>query len=168
MKTILRSGRLRLACAAMAVAMLPLLAFADFLNVSGDGVLVVDPTHPFSQAFAVDLGTVCAGTTVSKTVQLSVQARDHSGDGSFVFQDGSTFTVTVISITGAGLAVNPTPDAGSITLPTNWTSLPDGTESSSLASTVSLTTNVLGSFTGTVFYSGSAPNLGNNTLFKES
>jgi uncharacterized repeat protein (TIGR01451 family) len=155
------------AMAAM-MALVPLTAFADFLNVTGDGVLATDPTHPFSQQFAVDLGTVCAGTDASKSVQLSIQARDHSGDGSFVFQNGASVTVSVISVTGSGLSVSPSPNAGTIILPSNWTSLPDGTQSSSITSTLTLNTSVLGPFTGQVFYSGAGPNLGGATLFKET
>ncbi len=150
------------------VALLPLTAFADFLNATGDGVVAADPTHPFSQQFAVDLGSVCAGTNASKSVQLSIQARDHGGDGSFVFQNGATINVSVISVSGTGLSVSPSPNAGSIVLPANWTSVADGTQSSALTSTVTLNTSVLGAFSGEVFYSGAGPNLGGATLFKET
>ena len=134
-------------------ALVPLTAFADFIRVSGPGVVVIS-TDPAAERFAVDLGTVCAGSAASKDVSLAIEARSHPDGTFFIFANGSTVALSVASTSGSGLSASINAP-GSITLPANWASLPDGTLSSLLGSTITLNTSTLGAFSGTVVYQAS-------------
>jgi len=139
--------------AALVAALVPVAAFADYIDISGPGVVVIS-TAPSNETFAIDFGTICAGTSASRTVSLAIAARDHPDGTFFIFADGSTANLAVDSITGSGLSATITAPS-SITLPANWSSLPDGTLSSSLASTVTLNTSTLGAFSGSIVYRAS-------------
>jgi uncharacterized repeat protein (TIGR01451 family) len=148
-----------------AAALVPLTAFADFVNVSGSGVTVVT-LAPGAETFALDLGTVCAGTGTSAPVSLAIGARSHPDGTFFIFADGSTANLSATS-SGGGLSASI--DApGSIVLPANWTSLPDGTLSSALGSTVTLNTSTTGAFSGTITYAASGVQASGAALTKFS
>jgi uncharacterized repeat protein (TIGR01451 family) len=159
---------LRCALIAVLAALLPLTALADFINISGTDVVTIS-TQPAAEEFAVDFGTVCAGSAASKTVQLSIAARSHADAGGavFVFADGSTVALAVDATTGSGLSASIAAPS-SITLPANWTTLPDGTLSSTINSTLSLNTTTTGAFTGTVVYSGSGTSAAGGPITKFS
>ena len=152
-------------------ALVPFTAFADFLSMSGDSVVTIS-TQPLAEEYAIDFGTVCQGSgMLSKTFQLQITARSHSDlvtNANIIFQSGSTATVSVASINGTGLGAS-VAAPGTIVLPANWTSLPDGTLSSSVNSTVTLDTSaVSGSVADTVIYAASGTNLNNGALTKNS
>jgi hypothetical protein len=144
--------RLRVLAACVA-ALLPVSVFADYVDISGPGVVVIS-TAPANETFALDFGTVCAGSSTSKTAALAIAARSHPDGTFFMFADGSTATLAVDSVTGSGLSATIAAPS-SITLPSNWSSLPDGTLSSSRATTVTLNSSTLGAFNGTVVFSAS-------------
>ncbi len=156
---LFKSARLR-ALLGILVALMPLTAFADFLNVSGDGVTVVS-LQPGAETFSVDLGSVCAGSSAQKTIKLAITARSHAeADAIFIFANGSTVSLAVASSTDPALTSTIAPPA-SIALPANWSTLPDGTLSSSVDSTISLNTSSAGAFAGTLVYSASGVQLAN-------
>jgi len=146
-------------------ALVPLTAFADFVNVSGSGVTVVT-LDPGGEKFALDLGTVCAGSSKSAPVSLAIGARSHPDGTFFIFADGSTVALGASS-SGGGLSATINAP-GSIVLPGNWTSLPDGTLSSSLGSTVLLNASAAGPFSGTIIYSADGVQASGASLTKFS
>jgi uncharacterized repeat protein (TIGR01451 family) len=165
---LLKARVLRCALIAILAALLPLTALADFVNVSGTDVVTIS-TAPGAEEFAVDFGTVCAGSNATKTVQLAIVARSHADPGGtiFYFADGSLVTLAVAATTGSGLSATIAPPSA-ILLPANWASLPDGTLSSAIDSTLTLNTASLGAFTGTVVYSGSGTSAAGGPLTKFS
>jgi uncharacterized repeat protein (TIGR01451 family) len=138
--------------AAVIAALVPVSAFADYIDVSGPGVVVIS-TAPAAETFSIDLGTVCTGATASKTLSLALVARSHPDGTFFMFANGSTVNLGVAATTGTGLSATIAPPS-SITLPANWSALPDGTMSSSNPTTVSLNTSTTGAFSGSIVYSG--------------
>jgi len=151
------------------LALLPLTAFADFLSMSGDGVVTIT-TEPLKETYAIDFGTVCQGSGVlSKTFQLQVTARSHTDPtaNAIIFANGSTATVSVSSISGSGLGAS-VASPGTIAIPANWTSLPDGSLSPSVNSTVTLDTSTSGAVSGAIVYGATGTNLNNSTFTKSS
>ncbi len=146
-------------------AMVPLTAFADLVNVSGSGVTVVT-LDPGAETFALDLGTVCAGSSKSAPVSLAIGARSHPDGTFFIFADGSTVNLSATS-SGAGLSASISAP-GSIVLPGNWTSLPDGALSGALGSTVTLNTSATGPFSGTITYAADGVQASGGPLTKFS
>lgn len=156
---------------ATCAALLPVTAFADFLNMNGDGVTTIS-TQPMAEEYAIDFGTVCQGSGVqSKTFQLEIAARSHADlvtNAPIIFQNGSTVTVSVSSTNGTGLGAS-VAAPGTIALPSNWTSLPDGTFSNTVNSTLTLDTGaVSGTVADTVVYAASGTNLNGSALVKNS
>lgn len=128
-------------------------------NTVGDG----DGTMPIS-ANPLNLGNVCANQPKSGTVLLAISRQ---GTGTNVFQNSATVTVSVLSVTGAGLSAIMTDSQ--ISLPSNWVSQPNNTLSSDTASsTVTLNTSTLGAFSGSISYRGSGLNIYGNTINRDT
>jgi uncharacterized repeat protein (TIGR01451 family) len=163
---VFRFGLRARVLAAIVAALVPASAFADFVDISGPGVVVIS-TAPTAETFAIDLGSVCAGSAASKTVSLAIAARDHPDGTFFIFANGSTATLGVAATSGTGLSATIAPPS-SITLPANWSTLPDGTLSSSNPSTVTLNTSTLGAFSGSIVYSASGVQASGAALTKFS
>lgn len=108
-----------------------------------------DKTLPVS-ANALNFGTVCLNSTASSEALLAVQ-RTGRGEGN-VFADGAVVTFSVSTSTSGLAASVGTPD--SVTLPSNWGTLPENTTmSAAVKSTVTLTTGSgTGPGSGTVEY----------------
>ncbi|MEJ5226269.1 MAG: hypothetical protein WHV44_17535, partial [Anaerolineales bacterium] len=131
-------------------------ALADNLITDGDGLTPVVDTPSLS------LGNVCTGTTVTKTVLHAIVASGHPGTGTNVFANSATVAVSVTSFSGTGLSAS---GGGSITLPSNWTSLGNNTISNTVSSTVTFEAGPTPrSFSGTVNYSASGARSTSGTL----
>jgi HYR domain len=129
---------------------MPWAAFADNLVGDGDGALPITGN-------ALSFGTtVCAGTTVQKSVLLAIVASGHPGAGTQVFGNSASVTLSVSSVTGSGLSATvPASPGNKITLATNWTTLPNNTLSSSISSTATFVAGTAGAFTGSIAYQAS-------------
>ena len=92
-----------LACAAV--------AYADNTISDGDGVTPVTNQN-------MSFGAVSCATPTSKSALVAVTRNGVPGSTN-VFKDGSTVTVSVQSVTGAGLSAS-VGAPGTITLPANW------------------------------------------------
>ena len=127
-------------------------AMADNTVSDGDGVT---PLANNDLAF----GTICAGEDASRTVPVWVNRNGAAGSTN-VFKDGSSVTITVNSVTGSGLmAVMGSPNT--ITLPANWGSLANNTDSASVSAMITLNTSTVGAFSGSVVFRGSGLNSSN-------
>lgn len=131
---------------ALAIALaLPWTALADETVADGDGLTPITNQN-------LSFGTVCAGSTTSKTVLIAVKRNGNAGSQN-VFSDGSDVTVSVSSIAGSGLtAVMGTPNA--ISLPANWGGQANNTMSDAVSSTVTLLAGASDSFSGSVTFRG--------------
>ncbi|MGI8657773.1 MAG: PxKF domain-containing protein [Candidatus Limnocylindria bacterium] len=117
-------------------------AFADEAVADGDGIT---PVTNQNMAF----GSVDCGVSATKTALVALQ-RTTSGAPQ-IFQSGSTATVTILSVTGSGLsAVMGSPNT--ITLPSGWAGLSQGTMSAAVSSQVTVTSSTPGAGSGTVTY----------------
>jgi len=153
MRTTLRS-RISLLFMSFALMLaLPAVAFADNTVADGDGLA---PLADNNMAF----GSVCSGVESSKSAPVFIK---RNGDASTtninnnVFANSSTATVTITSVTGAGLSAQMgTPNT--ITLPSDWSEKANNTDSASVSSTVKLNSSVAGAGSGTVTYSATGKN----------
>ncbi|HTK16568.1 MAG TPA: HYR domain-containing protein [Acidimicrobiia bacterium] len=135
-------------------------ARADEAVADGDNIVGVS-TSGAPLAF----GTVCAGTTVNKDIVVALK-RSTSGAPN-IFKNSSVATVTVGTVTGAGLsaAMNP---PNTITLPSAWQSAPADTISPTVTSTVTLVAAASpGSFSGSIQYTTTGT-ASNNTAITRS
>lgn len=124
-------------------------AQADNVVADGDGLTPV-------VASSLSIGNVACGATTTKTVALAVS---HNGGGTNnrnVFAGSAVVTVSVGGTTGTGLSA--TAPASTITLPSDWVSSPNNTQSDVVYSSVTLTSTTAGSGSGTVTYSASGRN----------
>jgi hypothetical protein len=134
-------------------------ALADNVIVDGDGIA---PVATNSLAF----GNVCLNATPSKSVLIAIDAAGHPG-GNVVFANSAVVTFAA-----------PTPSANitagtpaSITLPSNWTTVPNTTVSSAVSASVSLLasgTSSLGPKSGTIDYSASGTKNPSGTLTRST
>lgn len=125
------------------------IAFADSLE--GDELTVI------REAGGLALGTVCAGEQANGTLNLAIRRQ---GGGAQVYADGATVAVSPHAAT-TGLTAGSA--SGSISIPQNWEGAANGTFSPSVTATVSLLTNSVGSFTGSVTYRSTGPNSSGTT-----
>jgi hypothetical protein len=145
-----RFMRLSLARRAMMLTMLvamlavPLAALADNLITDGDGLTPVVDTP------SLNLGNVCTGTTVTKTILHAIDAAGHPGAGTNVYANGAVVVVSITSVTGTGLSAS---GGGNITLPSNWTTLGNDAVSDPVSSSITFVAgSTPRSFSGTVTY----------------
>jgi hypothetical protein len=89
-------------------------AFADNLLVDGDG------TAPVTANF-LNMGQICSSGGKTKPAAVGIQASNHPG-GVDVFAPGSTVTFTVTSS-----APSLSGTSGSLVIPTDWVTAPNGT-----------------------------------------
>jgi glucodextranase-like protein len=136
-----------LACAAV--------AYADNAISDGDGVTPVTNQN-------MSFGAVSCATPTSKSALVAV-TRNGAAGSTNVFKDSSTVTLSVQSVTGAGLTASVgTP--GTITLAANWGTLDNNTLSSALTSLVTVNSTTPGAGTGTVVYQAQGSNSSNATI----
>lgn len=131
------------------------LAHADSIVVDGDAIEVE------SGAQSIDFGNVACGATTPSMVDLSVK-RNGSTNSNVVFKDSAAVTFSVVSSTGSGIDVEaPTP--ASVTLPSNWTTLGNNVESSTVEFEITVGSSVEGLHTGSVTFRASGTNTRNVT-----
>jgi hypothetical protein len=135
------------------------LALADNTVPDGDGMEPV-----VSQA--MNFGTVCADSTTTQTSLVRVNRNGNAGTPQ-VFKDGSTVTVTVLSVSGAGLSAG-MDASNTIALPSNWGTLANNSESDYVSSDVTLIAGAAGSFSGSVAYRGSGVNSSNANITRDA
>jgi hypothetical protein len=135
------------------------LAFADTTVPDGDGMEPVI-SNP------MDFGTVCAGSKTIQTALVRVNRNGAAGSTN-VFKDGSTVTVSVLSVSGTGLSSAMSPQ-NTITLPSNWGSLFNNSDSDYVSSDVTFVAGEAGSFSGSVSYRGSGVNSDNNVINRDA
>ena len=116
-------------------------ALADNAVADGDGVT---PVGNNDMAF----GNVDCGVETGKTAQIAVSRQGAVNNN--VFNNSATVTISVTGATGAGLsAANP---GSTITLPSNWSTIGNGTLSAAVASTVTVNSPSPGPGSGSVTY----------------
>lgn len=121
---------------------IPGIASADNLVADGDELAPVADNN-------MSFGTVCAGSTTTKTALLAVTRQ---GNGN-VFANGAVVTVAKTGQTGAGVSAV-MDSSTTITLPSNWTTSANGTASTTVGSTVTLVAgSTAGTISGSVSYS---------------
>lgn len=127
-------------------------AIADDLAIDGDGVAPIATS-------AVAFGDVCAGTIVTKPVLLAVRATtQHPGANPNIFANGSTVSVAVGTISGAGLsAAVPAAPGNQVTMPSNWVAQSSGSQTGSITSVVTLVAGAPRVLNGTVNYTVTGP-----------
>lgn len=131
-------------------------ALADNLLTDGDGLTPVVDTP------SLNLGNVCTGTTVTKTVLHAIVASGHPGVGTNVYANSAVVAVSITSFSGTGLSAS---GGGNITLPANWTSLPNNTLSGTVSSSITFVAGATPrSFSGTVNYQASGNRSTGGTL----
>ena len=132
-------------------------ALADTTIADGDGVT---PNADNNMAF----GAVTCNVSTSKAAPVVV---NRNGNGTNVFKNGSTVTVSVLTVAGAGLSATVPADANTITLPSNWDALDNNTQSSAVTSTVSLSSAAAGSGSGSVTYRATGVNGSSATIQRD-
>jgi len=135
---------------------IPAIALADNAISDGDGPV---PLADSNMAF----GDVGCNVAANKTALIAI---NRTGSGQQVFKNSSTATVTVLSVTGAGLSAN-VGSSNTITLPSNWDSLGNNSKSDSVASTVTINSSAAGPGTGTVTYRATGLNSSNQTITRD-
>ena len=135
------------------------LALADNTVPDGDGMEPV-------AANPMNFGTVCAGSTTTQTALIRVNRNGAAGSTN-VFKDGSTVTVSVLSVSGTGLSAE-MGSPNTITLPSNWGSLGNNSDSDYVSSDVTLVAGAASSFTGSVSYRGSGVNSSDSAINRDS
>jgi hypothetical protein len=108
---------------------------------------------------SMDLGEVCAGQDATGTLSLGIRksqggAREFASSATVIVAPRPTAPAT------AGLTAGTT--SGNITLPANWAdqglnALPTGTLSEVVTATVTLNTNTIGAYSGSVTYRATGP-----------
>jgi hypothetical protein len=118
-------------------------ALADNVEADGDGVAPVANNN-------MAVGNVDCGVATHDTA-LIVISRNGNYATANVFQKGSTVTVSVVSVTGAGLgAVIGVPNT--ISIPSNWDEVVNNTLTSAVSSTVTVNSSTPGPAAGSVLY----------------
>src|SRR5829696_2263774 len=156
MRTMLR-GKITLLFMTFGLLLaIPAIALADNAISDGDGPV---PLADSNMAF----GDVGCNVAANKTALIAI---NRTGSGQQVFKNSSTATVTVLSVTGAGLSAN-VGSSNTITLPSNWDSLGNNSKSDSVASTVTINSSAAGPGTGTVTYRATGLNSSNQTITRD-
>jgi hypothetical protein len=131
-------------------------ALADNTIADGDGLAPIADQN-------MSFGNVACGVASNKTALIAITRQ---GSGTQVFKNGSTPTVTVLSVTGPGLSAQ-MGSPNTITLPSNWDSLSNGTRSDSVSSTVTVNSSVPGPGSGSVTYRATGVNSSNGPVTRE-
>jgi hypothetical protein len=154
LRTKLRSkiSLLFLTCAV--VLAIPAIALADNAVADGDDTVAFNDSN-------MAMGSVCSGVESSKTAPVKI-TRTGNATATNTFANGATVTVTA-SVTGAGLSAEMA-SPNTITLPSNWTSVGNGTLSDSVSSTVKVNSSVAGAGSGTATYSATGLNSSGATI----
>lgn len=147
-----------IALAVILTLAVPWAAFADNTVPDGDGTTPI-ATNPLS------LGTVCLGSTVNDTVLVAI-SRNGNYSKSNVFIKDTTVTVTVLSVSGAGLSANMTAP-GTILIPDNWDAADNNTMSPYVTSNVIFIPVTTGSFSGSIIYRATGTGTDNKTLIRD-
>src|SRR5947209_1035318 len=126
-------------------------ALAD--NALGDG----DGAVPLSTN-VLDFGAnVCVGSTVTKNVALGL-IRSGNDTGTNTFANSASVSFSIQGMTGSGLSAAMGSPA-SITLPSNWTSIPNNTTSPTAAiGQVTLVASAPGTVSGNLSFRAEGPN----------
>jgi hypothetical protein len=139
--------RAKLAAVAAAITIIGAgasVAHADNVEADGDGT-----TPVVNQALA--LGTVCTGSTTADTALVAI-SRNGNYPSTNVFKLSTAATVSVQSVTGAGLSASVASPA-TIAIPGNWDTVPNNTMTPAVTSNVTFVAGATpGAFTGTVTY----------------
>ena len=151
-----RRGRLGLVVAlALSALTCAAVAYADNTISDGDGLTPVANQN-------MSFGAVSCATGTSKSALVAISRNGNAGSTN-VFKDGSTVTVSVQSVTGAGLSAS-VAAPGTITMPANWGTLSNNTLSSAVTSMVSVNSTTPGAATGTVTYRAQGLNADNDSI----
>ena len=130
------------------------IALADNVIADGDGLAPLTSN-------GVAFGNVCktANPHPQKTVLLAI----NKVGGGTVYANSASVAVSATSVSGSGLSAA---GGGTITLASNWTSLVNNTQSSSVSSTITLDPSSLpaGGYSGSVTYSAVGAKDGGGTL----
>lgn len=132
-------------------------ATADNAIADGDGLTPVANS-------ALAFGSVACGVQTSDTALVAV-SRNGTATGTQTFTSGATVTVSVLTVSGAGLSA--AMDATTITLPANWASLPNNTLSAAVLSTVTLTSTVEGAGSGSITFRATGLNSSGATISRD-
>jgi hypothetical protein len=130
------------------------IAAADDAISDGDGLAVPSVTN---QDWVV--GSVCTGSSGSRSIPVGVFRAGNSANNTFA--NGSTVTV---NRTATGLIVENGPK--SITLPTNWATLSNGTVASTTFNVSYTAPSTPGPFTGSVEFTGSGTSVDSRAFSK--
>jgi hypothetical protein len=159
-KQIRRRGRLSLVLGTiLASVMLAAIAYADVTVSDGDGVT---PVANNNMAF----GSVDCGVATSKTALVAI-SRNGAAGSTNVFKDGSTVTISVLSVSGAGLSASIAAGSNTVVLPSNWGSLDNNTLSGSISSSVTVNSSTEGAGSGSVTYRATGVNSSNATINRD-
>ena len=154
MRTWLRGKFALLFMTCAVVLAIPAVAIADNAVADGDGAVAFNDSN-------MVVGAVCSGVEKSQTAPVKI-TRQGNATATNTFANGATVTVTA-SVTGAGLSAEMA-SPNTITLPSNWTSVSNGTLSDSVSSTVKVNSSVAGPGSGTVTYSAKGLNSSGATI----
>jgi hypothetical protein len=144
------------ALAAMTVAV----AIADVPVADGDGVAPVADNN-------MAMGNVNCGVASNKTALIAIRRNGAAGSTN-VFKDGSTVTVSVLSVSGSGLSASvPNDPNNKITLPGDWGARANNTLSQTVSSTVTLNSSTPGAGSGTVTYRATGINSSGSTITRD-
>jgi hypothetical protein len=159
MRTMLRSKVRLLFMTCAVVLAIPAVALADTTIADGDGVLPAGDNN-------MDItGTVPCNSPTIKTAPVVVNRNGAAGSTN-VFANSSTVTVSVLSTSGDLTATIPS-GSNTITLPSDWGSKPNNTQSASVTSTVTVTPTVSGAGSGSVTYRATGQNSSGATINRD-
>jgi PKD domain len=140
---IRRRGRWPLVLGALLAALaLAAVAVADNTVADGDGVTPVADNN-------MSFGNVSCGVATNKTALVAI-SRQGNYATSNVFQKGSTVTVSVQSVTGAGLSA--AMGTTTINIPDSWDTASNGTLTAAVSSIVTVSSSSPGPGSGSVVY----------------
>jgi hypothetical protein len=132
---------------------------ADNTVPDGDGVTPV-------AANPLVLGEVCANSTVQDTVLVAISRQGNYGSTN-VFKKSSTVTVTVQSVSGAGLSAVVTAP-GTIAIPANWDTVANTTMSPYVTSPVTFVAGAVGTLAGSITYRATGVRDNDTTLTRDA
>jgi hypothetical protein len=130
--------------------------FADNAVSDGDGVT---PITNQDMAF----GSIDCSASTTKNALVAISRNGGAGTTN-VFKDGSTVTISILSETNADATV---PATNTITLPSNWGSLPNNSLSGSISVPVTIDSSVEGSGSGSVTFRATGVNASNATINRD-
>ena len=161
MKTLGRIARTSVALGAVSALVIRaggMAAWADNAVSDGDGVAPVANND-------AALGAVPCGSATAFPIPVAVSRNGGAGSTN-VFKDGSTVTISVLSVSGAGLSAT-VPAANTITIPPNWSMQPNNSMSGYLTANVTVSSAVAGPGSGTVTFRASGVNSSNAAITRD-